>query len=61
MDFKPFPIKYMKGQKSINTAAADLLNISNAIWSLFQKWKSIMPRIINAEAICKYAELPALK
>lgn len=61
MDFKPFPIKYMKGQKSINTAAADLLNISNAICSLFQKWKSIMPRIINAEAICKYAELPALE
>lgn len=61
MDFKPFPIKYMKGQKSINTAAADLLNTSNAVCSLLQKWKSIMPRIINVEAICKYAELPALE
>lgn len=61
MDFKPFPIKHMKGQKIINTAAADLLNTFDAIFNLFQKWKSIMPRIINIKAIGKYAELPTME
>ena len=61
MDLTPFPIKHMKRQKIINTAAADLLNTSNTIFRLFQKWKSIMTRIISVEAICKYAELPTLE
>jgi len=61
MDLKAFPIKRAKGHKIINAAAADVLNTSNAIFSLFQKWKPIMTRISNVEAICKYAELPTLE
>jgi len=37
MDLKAFPIKRAKGHKIINAAAADVLNTSNAIFSLFQK------------------------